>query len=331
MSKFNYEQALKKASRGYEVWIQPKKEDGTPDYNKKGYYKTQPDAFKFVVPYRKRLGIFKTSTGKVYFDPNTFAGFSYNWQCVAKINGKVIFNNYQYSNTTTQHQWTLKSLLKQLGIKIDAYTDTRESLTYAGASSLLQSYYRNIFRLELEEKRANAKSRRYLINANHKSIKKLNEAGFKVSQKQIADWKKYETDIENRRLQGMKEVRDRRKALRDRLKAIVKTPVEQLNAKDMLTETNVEVRKALINRIGAAKVLVQLNAEVLDKAHNYELVNLKLQENDRPRPYLRMINPSTGEVHVEGVHPRCNTVNEALAWRNQQPTTGEFIKPIKLT
>jgi hypothetical protein len=35
------------------------------------------------------------------------------------------------------------------------------------------------------------------------------------------------------------------------------------------------------------------------------------------RHYLRMLNPSTGVWHVEGVPPHCRTVAEALAWRNQ--------------
>jgi hypothetical protein len=47
----------------------------------------------------------------------------------------------------------------------------------------------------------------------------------------------------------------------------------------------------------------------------------------RYRPYLKMINPSLGVVHVEGVHPDCKTVEEAICFRNQLK---EFSLPITL-
>jgi len=31
---------------------------------------------------------------------------------------------------------------------------------------------------------------------------------------------------------------------------------------------------------------------------------------------LQMVNPSIDAIHVEGVHPDCNTIDKALAWRN---------------
>jgi hypothetical protein len=32
--------------------------------------------------------------------------------------------------------------------------------------------------------------------------------------------------------------------------------------------------------------------------------------------YLKMVNPSIGTFHVEGVDPQCATVEQALNWRN---------------
>ena len=49
----------------------------------------------------------------------------------------------------------------------------------------------------------------------------------------------------------------------------------------------------------------------------------------RIRPYLKMINPSTNDIHFEGVHPQCNTVESALAWRNG--IDGKWIEPEILT
>ena len=44
------------------------------------------------------------------------------------------------------------------------------------------------------------------------------------------------------------------------------------------------------------------------------------------RPYLKMTNPSIGVFHVEGVHPDCTTVDQALEFRN-----GTKVKPTVLT
>lgn len=66
----------------------------------------------------QRSGFFKASN--VIFRPQTCEAFSYGWwRFVAKIEGKVVFNNYRYSNTTARHQWKVRRLLDQLGITID--------------------------------------------------------------------------------------------------------------------------------------------------------------------------------------------------------------------
>lgn len=63
-------------------------------------------------------GIYKASN--VTFNPLTCEAYSYGWwKFVAKIDGKVIFNNYRYSNTTTKHQYKVRRLLLERGITID--------------------------------------------------------------------------------------------------------------------------------------------------------------------------------------------------------------------
>ena len=48
----------------------------------------------------KRTPVYKASNVK--FNYETIEAFSYNWwQFVKVIGGKVIFNNYNYSNTTS--------------------------------------------------------------------------------------------------------------------------------------------------------------------------------------------------------------------------------------
>lgn len=101
---------------------------------------------------------------------------------------------------------------------------------------------------------------------------------------------------------------------------IVMTPANLLDSKLILTEKNVEVRREIVRKIGIERVCKDLGAIVIDKENNYELLNLNLGEK-RMRPYLKMINPSIGTYHIEGVHPNCKTVKEALNWRNQSEET----------
>lgn len=66
----------------------------------------------------KRSNIYKASN--VTFDPTTIKAYSYSWWCfVAKVEDKVVFNNYRYSTSTSKHQAKVRRLLEQLGIKID--------------------------------------------------------------------------------------------------------------------------------------------------------------------------------------------------------------------
>jgi len=107
-----------------------------------------------------------------------------------------------------------------------------------------------------------------------------------------------------------------------------------------LKTRNVEIRRVLANHIGSTTKLFQLlggSYRVLDRKvleiptpsdknakHIYELweimLNLEIQWDRNfksPRRALHMENPSTNELHSEWVSPRCNTVEEALAERNQ--------------
>lgn len=70
--------------------------------------------------FMKRANIYQASDYNVTFDPNKIEARSYKWFVfVAKVEGKVIFNNYRYSNSTSKHQSKVRSLLKELNIKID--------------------------------------------------------------------------------------------------------------------------------------------------------------------------------------------------------------------
>lgn len=70
--------------------------------------------------YFSRANIYKASN--VTFNSETMDAFSYDWwRFVAKIDGKVVFNNYRYSVTTAGHQRKVERLLQNLGIKVDVF------------------------------------------------------------------------------------------------------------------------------------------------------------------------------------------------------------------
>jgi hypothetical protein len=94
------------------------------------------------------------------------------------------------------------------------------------------------------------------------------------------------------------------------------TPARELAARLVLTTRNAEVRREVVRKIGLERVVTELGAVCADREGDYELLLLDLGDRRR-RPFLKMKNPSVpGVFHVEGVHPNCRTVREALAWRN---------------
>jgi len=90
---------------------------------------------------------------------------------------------------------------------------------------------------------------------------------------------------------------------------------------------NAEVRREFVRKVGIDRICYSLKAKMLDKQNNYELLLLNIK-NSPARPYLKMLNPSINTWHVEGVHPNCKTVRQALAWRNN---IKEYQQPIILT
>jgi hypothetical protein len=98
----------------------------------------------------------------------------------------------------------------------------------------------------------------------------------------------------------------------------VLTTAEMLSPETVLAETNADIRRELIRKVGVERMLAKLPHKVLEKRGNYELLSIRLSDEVRDARYLKMINPSVGCFHVEGVAPECKTVNESLNWRNSQ-------------
>lgn len=98
-------------------------------------------------------------------------------------------------------------------------------------------------------------------------------------------------------------------------KAVAETPFERLDAHLVTEETNADILREIVRKIGVERLCRDLDAKCVDRAGDYELLLLSLWHGWRA-PYLKMLNPSVGTYHVEGVHPDCRTVAEALEWRN---------------
>ena len=111
-------------------------------------------------------------------------------------------------------------------------------------------------------------------------------------------------------------------------KELVMTEPEQLNPKLILTERNAEVRREIVRKIGAERVIQKLGGKTVHKKGDYELLTLSVPGMAIVPTYLKMRNPSIGVWHVEGVPPEIKTVDEALAWRDSED---EYVRPSVLT
>ena len=98
-----------------------------------------------------------------------------------------------------------------------------------------------------------------------------------------------------------------------------------IDSKDILKEQNAEIRRELVRKVGIERFISKINPDVLDTWKDYELLNVPINSAGEKRPYLKMLNPSIGTFHVEGVHPDCKTVADALKWRNGTTETPDVL------
>lgn len=102
-------------------------------------------------------------------------------------------------------------------------------------------------------------------------------------------------------------------------KEIVMTPVEKFTKEMIIGEVNVEVRREVVAKVGIDRAMKLLGGSRIDKktiaGNEYELIDIDLME-ETYTPFLRMKNPSIDTWHIEGVHPSCRTIEEALEYRN---------------
>lgn len=97
-------------------------------------------------------------------------------------------------------------------------------------------------------------------------------------------------------------------------------PAKDLDVDRVMGIENVDQRMAGIRKIGIANVKDKLNVKIIDYDGDYELWTIEVQGR-RIGPYLKMVGPTSGEDHVEGVgelgmvDPKITTVRDALVFR----------------
>jgi hypothetical protein len=118
--------------------------------------------------------------------------------------------------------------------------------------------------------------------------------------------------------------------------------LDKWDASDVFSLKNAQLRQQAIEAVGMERVTKSLESKTLDVAFfngsEYQLVQFKIPaivtgnnnnwnstQNEKWATYLKMINPSTGEIHLEGVPLKSDnswdyipehTVKGALAWRD---------------
>jgi len=115
---------------------------------------------------------------------------------------------------------------------------------------------------------------------------------------------------------------------------ICETAKDKFTKEMILSESNVDYRRFIIEKIGIEKAIDILGAKVVDIYESrvggrYELLHIDYDGQGSSRPYLKMYNPSlSGVVHIEGVDQSCKTVKEAIMYRWGLK---KFIEPEVLT
>lgn len=139
--------------------------------------------------YYSRKGVYAAGPNCTY-NPETREAHSYGWwRFVSFQHGQLIFNDYQYSNTTRGHQSKVRRLLGELGLTIDVVVYSRAPIPTLQTKTELKKYIKacETARLkEIEDKRLErnrkARERRTFKklqaqtkdkNSNQKSIEAL--------------------------------------------------------------------------------------------------------------------------------------------------------------
>jgi len=95
---------------------------------------------------------------------------------------------------------------------------------------------------------------------------------------------------------------------------------ERLTAEEILSERNLEVQRAMIERIGGLNQLLSLakaGVYELHRTHHgtlYRLERTDPHRREEPWVFVQVTCPSTGRQYCLSVPPRTKTVQQGIAW-----------------
>jgi len=92
----------------------------------------------------------------------------------------------------------------------------------------------------------------------------------------------------------------------------------------LLTTKNAELRRVLIEEIGYEKICQDLQTIEIDNWQEYTLLRIDDDADIEPIFILKMICPSTGNIHTLRVPPDVNSAKEAVEWINWGIDAEEF-------
>ena len=146
-------------------------------------------------------------------------------------------------------------------------------------------------------------------------------------------------EITRLRINGRARARNRNLRAQERLQKYQNTSdINQLEMEDAFRLFNVSERRIVIEAFGMDTILANCESKVLDKhevdGRPYEVVQVMVEDTTSPDGvrgcnYLRMVNPSTSEIHFEGIPNNQTKVSGALQWRDNDENG--YVKPIVLT
>lgn len=100
---------------------------------------------------------------------------------------------------------------------------------------------------------------------------------------------------------------------------LAETPAEELDPRELLpNEANAQVRAEIVRKIGVLRCLELMDAEEIHAEPDNAYTLYKVNFEDNELRCLKMRNPSVPDMwHCEWVPNECNTVQDALNFRNQ--------------
>jgi hypothetical protein len=103
---------------------------------------------------------------------------------------------------------------------------------------------------------------------------------------------------------------------------IALTKAEEFTKEMIISETNVDYRRCIIQKIGIEKAITLLGAITVDSFDSsvggkYELLMIDYDSRGTQRPYLKMNSKSIDASHIEGISTGATTVKEAIKFRNK--------------